>query len=285
MTKMILAALLFVYGVGSTSIARAQSDTMGGIANAAQQASARDSSVQMASVIMAAAFAARCSSWNPGACVMAALAAAQAAAAGKAGSGALYTASLQSQGVNNGTTVGGVDTNSRGVDAQLEQIRAELGKKGVEVSPDGKTISLPDGKTVPFDASSVTPEGMASNGFTADQISAAQSALAEAQEKAAKYAASSAGSDKAKLGGGLEGDLGGGAGGGSVGSGGYTGGSFASKTYVVRRGASTGKGAANLSGMTKNFGTDKIGVSADHIFEMVSRRYKAKEASNTFISN
>lgn len=275
MMRLILATLLIVYSVGSAPIAQANLDTMGGTANAAQQASSKDSNVQMASLIMAAALAAQCGPKNPMACVMAAMAAAQAGAAGSAGKGAKYTASLQSQGPGSGSGTTTVDVGTPGADVQLDQIKAELGKKGVEVSADGKSVSLPDGRTVPMDASSVTPEGMAANGFTPDQISAAQAALAEAQEKAAKF--SPVGGSEVADYGVTSGDGGDGGIGGSGGS--------SSPTYVVRNRSAGKREAPNLSGMSKNFGTDKIGVSADHIFEMITRRYKAKEASNTFLSN
>lgn len=275
MKKLILAALLFVYSVSLTPSAYAQSDTMGGTANAAQQTSSKDSAVQMASLIMAAALAAQCGPKNPVACIMAALAAAQAAAAGSAGKGAKHTASLQSQGPGSGSDNGTIDVGTPGADVQLDQIKTELGKKGVEVSSDGKSITLPDGRTVPLDASTVTPEGMQSNGFSADEINAAQAALAEAQEKAAKFSPVS-GTEVADYG------LTGGDGGGGYSSGG---GASSSAKYVVRNRSAGKREAPSLSGMSKNFGTDKIGVSADHIFEMITRRYKAKEASNTFLSN
>lgn len=276
MRKIILAALLFVFSVSLTPAAYANLDTMGGTANAAQQTSQKDSAVQTAAIIMAAALAAQCGPKNPVACVMAALAAAQAGAAGSAGKGAKHTASLQSQGPGSGSGTDTIDVGTPGADVQLDQIKTELGKKGVEVSADGKSITLPDGRTVPLDASTVTPEGMQSNGFSADEINAAQAALAEAQEKAAKFSPVS-GSEVADYG------LTGGDGGG----GGYSsgGGASSSAKYVVRNRSAGKREAPSLSGMSKNFGTDKIGVSADHIFEMITRRYKAKEASNTFLSN
>lgn len=41
--------------------------------------------------------------------------------------------------------------------------------------------------------------------------------------------------------------------------------------------------AVNVAGLTKNFNGDPIGVSADSIFQMMTRRYKLKEKQNSFI--
>jgi hypothetical protein len=38
-----------------------------------------------------------------------------------------------------------------------------------------------------------------------------------------------------------------------------------------------------LSGLSKRVGDDQIGVAADNIWEMVTRRYRDRDAQNNFI--
>lgn len=259
----LVAGLIMAHGAFYSMSAVA--DTMGGTANAAQKTSSKDSAVQMASLAMAAMLAAQCGPKNPMACVMAAMAAAQAGAAGKAGKGAATTASMQSQGANNVD----VPSGTPGADAQLAQLQRDLSDKGVSISEDGKSVNLPGGQSVAMDSSSLSAAGMQANGFSAEEISAAEKALAEAQDKVGKAKFSTGGEI-------ASGNAGGGAGGSSAS---YSAGSV---SYVKRERRAA---AANVSGMSKNLGTDKIGVSADHIFEMISRRYKAKDATDTFLKN
>ena len=113
--------------------------------------------------------------------------------------------------------------------------------------------------------------GMASAGLNASQIAQAKAALADARAAALALKKNAS----------LSVDEGGGGGGG----GGSSGRDKKDSANSYSFGGPSRRGKPNLSGMTKNFGGEKIGVSGDDIFEMITRRYKSQDASNLFIRN
>ena len=148
--------------------------------------------------------------------------------------------------------------------------KAELAKLGYSLSADNSKLKLPNGKTIPT-GSFGTAGGMSAAGFSEGQISDALAKMSEVQGKI---------SAKLKTGVLEGGGEGGGGGGGLAGSRGGGGGS-----YVFRMGGAKKKTDPSVSGMTKNFGGDKIGVAGDDIFEMITRRYKTHDQANSFFKN
>ena len=237
-----------------------------GSASAATAAQGSDNTAMIASGLMAAAMATQCGPKNPMACVMAALSALQAVAAADAGSG-----SGQSAGANSTTSTSALSSTTPtnlvgtgGAGETLSQVKSQLAAAGAPMSADNSQMTLPDGTSVPLNSSTSSDASLAAAGFSAEQIAKGRADVAAAAASLGMKAGAPAG------------DAGGG------GAGGFGG------TYTPAKVAATaGKPRAkpNLSGLTKNLGNDKIGVSADDIFEMITRRYQAKDASGTFIKN
>ncbi len=236
-----------------------------GSASAATAAQGSDNTAMMSAAMMAAAMATQCGPKNPMACVMAALSALQAAAAGAAGAG-----SGQSSGANSTTSTSALTSTtptnlvgSGGTGETLSQVKSQLAAAGAPMSADNSQITLPDGTSVPLNSSTSSDSSLAAAGFSADQIAKGRADLAAAAASLGLKAGSPAPD----------------AGGGAAGFGG---------TYVPPKVAAADvkpRAKPNLSGLTKNLGNDKIGVSADDIFEMITRRYQSKDASGTFIKN
>lgn len=163
--------------------------------------------------------------------------------------------------------------------SDYKSIKDAVSQSGVTVSADGSTVKAPNGKTFPSSAFS-SAQAMKDAGFSDSQISGAESALADATKKAeaAKSKVASLTNDQ------------GGGGGGGLGSGGGAGGDGAGRDgdpfggLGKRGGAGNGKDKG-VAGMSKKLGSDSIGVSGDDIFEMVTRRYQARDKVNTFLKN
>jgi hypothetical protein len=150
--------------------------------------------------------------------------------------------------------------------------------KGIEVSDDGQSVKLPNGKTIPSSAMN-SAEGMRNAGFSSAEIASAESALSDLQKNAASIQSKVAA---------LTNDVGGGGGGGlsSRGSDGGSGyGSSDASLYGKLLGLKAKSDKSAVSGMSKKFGNDNIGVAGDDIFEMVSRRYQSKDKVDTFLKN
>lgn len=233
------------------------------MAEMARQAAAAQAKAMMAAMIMAAMLAAMCNPQNPAPCIMAPLALAQAASLGGTSAGASNTGNLSSlnpTGAQNSNLPG---YGSPGGVPTVTEVKKTLAKNGATLSEDGKTVTMADGKTMAVDASVMTEQGMRSMGLTEPQIAAAKASLAEAQAKAGKVNSPETGSG----------------GGGGVPS------AVAAESGAATEAAKKSGRKPSLSGLSKNFGNDKIGVAADNIFEMITRRYKAYEATDTFFKN
>lgn len=149
---------------------------------------------------------------------------------------------------------------------------------GIQVSEDGQSVKLPNGKTISSSAMS-SAEGMRNAGFSNADIASAESALSDLQKNAASMQSKVAA---------LTNDVGGGGGGGSLGSRGSDGGSgygSGDASLYGKLGLKGNANKSNVSGMSKKFGNDNIGVAGDDIFEMVSRRYQSKDKVDTFLKN
>lgn len=233
-------------------------------ATMANQAGNSQSGAQGAAIAMAALMAMMCNQpqGNVMPCILSALAAMQAGSLGGTSAGA-YNNALQY------STAAGAKptpppTGAPGSGADISGIKQTLLNNGAKISSDGTKMTLPDGQTVALNPSLATDSGAAAAGFSAQQIAQGKAAIAEAQAQLGGKAKSQ---EMAADGGG----------GGSSSAAGAAPPGVAAKGYK--------RGGKTLSGLSKNFGSDKIGVAADNIFEMITRRYKAKEAQNSFITN
>lgn len=140
--------------------------------------------------------------------------------------------------------------------------------KGIMTTKDGQTHKLSDFST---------PAAMAAGGFNPDDIN---SAMKKAKELEAKYVAKYKANEL-----GLEG--GGGGGGSSLADGSGSGADgFGSTNGLLGRGGLSDDDmrlpANQMAGMQKDFNGDPIGVSADSIFLMMTRRYEVKKKQDSF---
>lgn len=157
----------------------------------------------------------------------------------------------------------------------VARIRSGLEQAGVTISPDGQTMTTKDGRKFDLGASG---DGSIS-GLMAMGLSASEAAQADAAGK--KYAAANASkfANMAKLG--ADGGGGGAAGRGPAGED-AAGGGF---NFNFNDPRNKKRAAAKVSGLTRKLGDDTIGVSGDNIFEMVTRRYKARDQVNNFLKD
>lgn len=146
------------------------------------------------------------------------------------------------------------------------------------LSKDLKSITTPDGKK--FDAKDFgSKNAMSQAGVPGSAIQKGLDAFAAANKKAQEIA------EKLKLGA-LTEVAGYDEGGGSGGSSAIAGEDYNAQGVPV---GGVGNGSnerepANLAGMQKNYNGEPIGVAADSIFLMMSRRYKVKEGQEAFFS-
>jgi hypothetical protein len=158
----------------------------------------------------------------------------------------------------------------------LSALQNALTSSGITVSPDGKSVTLADGKKIPTSALK-SDAGMAAAGASAGDIQALHATLAAATKEAeAKVKSMTAALQAAGGGGGSTGEPGGGASTASQANNNF--GMYGAKTAPERK-------AASVSGMSKKLGNDNIGVSGDNLFEMVRRRYQSRDAENAFLKN
>ena len=71
------------------------------------------------------------------------------------------------------------------------------------------------------------------------------------------------------------------AGGDGGGGGGYVPSARAETNFVFDMGRKT-SAAPKVSGMTKNFGGERIGVAGDDIFQMITRQYRSQDNADGF---
>ncbi len=171
---------------------------------------------------------------------------------------------------------------------KLNDIKSQLlstGIGGVRIDPkSGKIIDTKTGKS--YDMKQMgSADQMEKAGFSGSDISAAMNSAGQIEKAAMKKLGLSAegiGTATAENGtidGGSAGVNGGAMSGGSADANGMSGG---------RRGIASSGGAGvkipsnQIAGLSKNFNGERIGVSAENIFNMMARRYKTKEKQNSF---
>ena len=166
--------------------------------------------------------------------------------------------------------------------SDFKSLQATAAQSGVSVSNDGQTVTLPNGKKV-SSGSFGSAAGMKAAGFGNAEITSVQNLLSDVSKKSNASASSKVSS--------LTNDQGGGGGGGGFGGAGGSGGAGEVGTggggydpYGRMRGLGN-KGDKGVSGLSKKLGSDNIGVSGDNLFEMVHRRYEARDKANAFLKN
>jgi hypothetical protein len=277
----------------------------GGAANSAKSAEMMQLLAAGASTAMGAKLMSMCSKKNYPACVMAGISFAQAgmlmgnaagsrdaAMAQSTAPGFSYSGETQAEascigaGCTKSLDPNSLNTNSSSternkligaVKAEYDALSDELSRAGVEVSKDGSTVKLPDGRTIKT-ANMATTGGMRGEGFSDSEISGASAALAEAKEKARDKIRSMAAAVDGATGGGGTIVRGGDSGDGSDSSAHLR---MMASLFDQKKRAS----AAKVSGMVKQLGNEPIGVSGDDIFEMIKRRYQARDAANSFLKD
>lgn len=164
---------------------------------------------------------------------------------------------------------------------QFKANQAKLAKLGFKVNPKTATITTPDGKVINAKDLTTQAGAMAATGISAEGY---KDIMGKANDIMAKALA----------------DLKNGKGGDMYGDG--SGGGSGSRTVIVDEdpnanggaagagGGADGKnkvtrGLADVSGLTKNFNGQLIGVAADSIFAMMTRRYVLKDKQNFFLSS
>jgi hypothetical protein len=152
-----------------------------------------------------------------------------------------------------------------------KKLANNLKAAGVSISPDGKTVNLPGGKSIPTSMFG-SEASMKAAGVSDADLSAAKALAAKTQA-----------SLSAKLGKAMEAaDVGGGGGGGYGAGSGRDRGDGNINLKMPGMNAPKDRGT-NVSGMSKTFGSDRIGVAGDDIFQMINRRYKSRDEANAFL--
>lgn len=152
------------------------------------------------------------------------------------------------------------------------------GLNGMKMNPKTGVITTPDGKT--YDPSKLTDkESMSKAGFSDAVIDGAFAANA-AFEKEAKKKAGASSSEAIGAATAANGYQEGGSGGAS-----YAGASTATYNNGSGYGSGSSRNPASknkVAGLTKNFNGEKIGVAAENIFNMMTRRFKVMEKRDAF---
>ncbi|CAN5724612.1 hypothetical protein BH10BDE1_BH10BDE1_29680 [soil metagenome] len=169
-------------------------------------------------------------------------------------------------------------TTSQTIARDVARLQGDLARSGAIISADGKTMTTKDGRK--FDLSKGADgsmEGLMGMGLSAGEAQKAIDAGNKYSAAAnAKYSAMIA-----KMG------ADGGGGGGSAGRGPADDGSGGAGRNGFAWGDPRNKARAkaNLAGLTRKLGDDTIGVAGDDIFEMVTRRYKARDQNGNFLKD
>lgn len=198
-----------------------------------------------------------------------------------------------SGGATMNTTGATVLGDSRWVNDKLNQIKDQLGAKGITFDTSTFDVTMPNGDK--FNAHDLRPDRSANlpdsmqDGFKKAWGIASEIAARE-KEKAGFGKDSSMQAALKGLNSSLKGD------GSSVGSSGMQSGGEGSAVAADgdksrKNGDVSGlvngrePASAKIAGLSKNFNGDLIGVSADNIFTMVTRRYELKTKENSFIND
>ncbi|AHZ85797.1 hypothetical protein Bb109J_c0137 [Bdellovibrio bacteriovorus] len=238
-----------------------------------------------------------CSQQNYGACAMAAiftgfgiLSMKQGKEHGSAGKSSNLS-SFQSDGLGgNPYDYGDIDLNDPNNplagDPNIKALGTNTGKltSGGMLDPKTGTIKTPDGKT--YKASDfASAASMAAAGIPQGAILAGQDAYAQVSKKSADKV------EKLKLGamtasnGFSEGGGGGGGWGPASPTDDGSGSDYAGTGGSGSSGVSLERDPSSLAGMQKNYNGEPIGVAADSIFLMMTRRYKVKESQESFYTD
>jgi len=147
------------------------------------------------------------------------------------------------------------------------------------INSTGTKVTSPDGKS--YNVSDLTsPAAMQAAGFPKAAIDAAMETYAKIEKKAlekVKIGAQTA-ANGFEEGGGGSGGLGSGGAGDGEGDGSHVAGA-----QGLGKGSLTTRDPSSLAaGMSKNYNGEPIGVAADSIFLMMTRRYKVKESQDSF---
>tara|TARA_B110001454_G_scaffold219198_1_gene251665 strand:- start:242187 stop:243185 length:999 start_codon:yes stop_codon:yes gene_type:complete len=165
---------------------------------------------------------------------------------------------------------------------EIKRALTTSGINGIKLDPKtGKITDSNTGKT--YDSNTLgTAQGMADAGFSPSDIASALDAAGKIEKAAMKKLGLTEGIGAATAANGYMDD---------AGSGGTTSGNAGDVTMDSYGGggrglASSGGGVKvpsnQIAGLTKNFNGERIGVSAENIFNMMARRYKTKEKQNSF---
>lgn len=170
-----------------------------------------------------------------------------------------------------GGTAGAFNDRVAKTQKELDSLAGKFGSAGYKLSPDGTKLTLPDGRQVPTSAfgneSDLTTLGMSANDLAT--MNALKAQLANKMKDKIKALAAE--------------DSGGG--GGGMGRGGSRGTASAPgfNGFGSLFGDKKDKKAATAKGLSKQLGSDRIGVAADNIFEMISRQYVKEDGKQNFI--
>lgn len=147
-----------------------------------------------------------------------------------------------------------------------KKINQAAANSGMKISPDLKTITMPDGDVVKTEGAFTSGAGLSSSEQAALKDMKAKAADA-AQKAALAGKDATPGADEAM----------GVAGGGK--------GSSSSDTTTVIGGGGFGvkRDPAAVAGAFKDFNGDKIGVASDSMFSMIKRRYNFESERNAFV--
>lgn len=203
---------------------------------------------------------------------------------GTGGVGDVGVGGVGSEGGSGGTgttsTGGGTGLSStipQAVARDLAQARSALEKSGVKFSPDGRSMTTPDGRTFDLTKSANSEQDLMNLGFSPSEAAAA---MADSRAVAKKLNEKFKQMSQLAMSG-----SGGGGGRGIAAEGGGGGDPFAGFDPYGRDRNARNRKKAQVSGLTKKLGSDTIGVAGDDIFEMVTRRYKARDEKNDFLKD
>ena len=165
--------------------------------------------------------------------------------------------------------------------SDYKSIVSTANASGIKISPDGETVTLPNGKKI-ASSSLGSAAGMKAAGFGNAEIASVGKFMDDQAKRASATSSKVSSLTNDQGGGGGGGGFGGAGGSGGAGEVGSGGGGY--DPYGRMKGAG-GKNDKGVAGMSKKLGSDNIGVSGDNIFEMVHRRYDARDKANAFLKN
>lgn len=187
------------------------------------------------------------------------------------GTGTSSTTASDAAGNGNGNTGGG--GGMKASENIMRKTTDAIRKAGGQVDFKNKTVTTPDGQTLPFSAG-VSPAALSAAGVSGSDLSKMTAALNKADAKAAAI----------KAGDGVEGDGAiGGPGGSSAGSA-ETGKGYTPATQAAGPRLGIDRSPAQVAGLTKNFNGEPIGVASDSIFGIIDRRYEFHSRQGSFLA-